>query len=154
MIIAKKSSFFRQRYTIMDDERTLAKIKLNSFREQADITIDGLVITIKKKSAFKSDYELDVNGNPLAFANKLSLWKYDTLIKVSDQEFLLKRANWFSSNMAVIYSGRQIGLIKKRGWFTSDVIADLPASIPIELRIFMLIIKLFYRNRDAAAASS
>lgn len=154
MLIAERTNWFKRNYILKNDDEHLAQISLSNFQEKASFTVNNRTIEIIKSSLFKSQFELILNDVPLANANKVSAWKNDTLITVSSQEFLMKPKNWMTREFEVIYSGRRIGNIKPKNWYSSSAHLTLPVTIPLEVQVFMLVITLFYWNRQAAAASS
>lgn len=151
MLIATRKNFFSKSYRLYDQQQLLTELSIHSLREKASFSVRDRNIEIRKPSLVKSEFNLTLNGQALARASKLSVWKYDTLIQVSDQNFLLKRKHWFTRETEAYYSGRRIGSVKPGNLWNNKIEVDIPESIPIEIRIFMLIICLFYWNRDANA---
>lgn len=152
MILAKMEGWFSKSFSLYRDDEFLAKISLSSLKESASFVYQNREIEISKASTFKSDYFLKLNGATLAKAQKKSVWSYDTLITVSDQEFLLTRKKWYCRDTSIIYSGREIGTITPTSIWSRNAKLDVPQSIPIEIQIFALVITYFYWQRDNAAA--
>ncbi len=153
MVIAKVKGIFSKSVQLFRDDEHIADISISSLKEKASFRYQDREYSITKESAFKSNFSMTLNGVPLANGKKLSVWKYDTLVTVSSQEFLIKRSNWWNKNTDIFYSGRKIGAIKPKSVWSRDAILDVPVTIPIEVQIFMLLITIFYWQRDQAATS-
>jgi hypothetical protein len=49
----------------------------------------------------------------------------------------MHREAWFSSSFVVEADGSDIGSVRRRGFFTSGAVAQLPDSLPLEVRAFL-----------------
>lgn len=153
MLLAVPKSIFSQKFDIYDDDRHLTQVNLSQIRERAEFIVDEKHIDVIKESAFKSDFHLVVNGERRVEASKRSVWSYTTDVQIAGEKFVLQRKNWYCRTTELWFGEQKVGDISALNWYSRKAQVNLPDSIPLEIRIFFLIITLFYWNRDAAAAA-
>jgi hypothetical protein len=154
MLLAVPKSIFSKKYDLYDDESHLTQINLSQIRERAEFVVDGKTIDVIKESAFRSDFYLIVDGERKVEAHKRSVWSYTTDVTIGGEQFILKRKNWYCRTTELWFGEQKVGEISASNWYSRKAQVDLPESIPLEIRLFFLIITIFYWNRDAAAASA
>ncbi|MEM9996084.1 MAG: hypothetical protein AAF809_00150 [Bacteroidota bacterium] len=145
-LTAKPTSFFSWSYRLYDGDREVALLDHSAFLEQADIKIEGIPFRLDR-DGLAGAFTLAFEGVVVAQATKRSVFSnvFDVMLGDLDPNddrapaaFVLQRAS-LSSNRFIVYSatGDAIGSIRRTSVWTRKARVDLPATIPLGVRVFL-----------------
>lgn len=156
MLYAQLKNPFSSKYRLLQGENgeALAKVKMGSFREGALLMIGEEEYTFRREKLMSGDFLLEASdGTIIACATKPSVWRDEFTITFGDLMFTLHKTSTWKRGFTLVWEGESAGEIRPKSWVSSTAVVDIPESLPLELRAFVLFLVLVMWRRYAAAAS-
>ena len=158
MLYAKPRHIFSRHYRLCSDEDctdTLGTVTMSGFKEAAKAQIGDDEYRFLREKNMSGDFLLQAaDGTILARAEKPSMWKDQFRITFGELVFTLYRASKWKQNYTLAWQGEEAGMVATRRWFSNLVNVELPDSLPLEIRAFILyLVVVMWRRASAAAAS-
>ena len=149
MMTATPKNWYSWNFDISDEGRTVATIDTSSWRERADLHVAGASYRVYREHAL-GDFLLEQHGSVVARAEKPSAWFRSFVIRHDDRHYTLQAASAFSRRFVLVDGTKDVGTIAPAHPGTRRAEVDLPGSLPIALRVFMVWLALLLWRRDAS----
>lgn len=156
LLRAHPTRFFSWNYRIWDeaDLASRLELELGVFRGGGRLLVDGVEFIVRKEGILGSHFILEAETGVMAEAVKPSALRRSFQVRAGDRLFTLQAAGLFSRRYVLLHGHQEIGSISPSGFFGRTTIVDLPESVPIPIRLFLLFLVLLLWKRAAAAAAS
>ena len=113
--------------------------------------VDGQTYELRREGLFFGAFELVHDGEVLARGEKRPFGSF-VEIDIGDYTCTLHKTSIFGTGFGLYEADEQVGSIARKGWFTSEITADLEFIRSLPVRIFVLWLFLRLDARDDASA--
>ena len=154
MLKAKPNSFFSWKFTIFDEAgRSIAAIDIRWVREAGEVRLDGRTCRIYREHLLGGAFVLEEDGKEVARAEKPSALLRSFTVRHGGKQYVLQAASPVVRTFVLSENDHPIGTIKPEHALTRKALIDLPADMPLPVRIFMVWLVLVLWKRDAESSS-
>lgn len=151
MLIAREKGFFARTYEILEDDIVAAILDMSSWKEAADVEIEGKTYRFQREGAVSGSFLLLDVENVVAHAEKPSAFKDRFQITHFSTHYELRKISVWKSKFELESKGRVIGSINPVGFFRKTIEIDLPEEMPLIFRTFIFWLALIILKRQQAA---
>ena len=148
MLRAEPNSLFSWDFTVYDDGAPVAEIDLAWVREVGDVVIDGVACQMYRDGML-GEFVLEAGGFTLVRAVKFSVFLRTFEITYDDQTYTLKAPNPLMRTFALFHGEQRIGVIKPDHSMTRKMTANLPETLPLAVRVFIVWLVIVMWKRAA-----
>ena len=132
--------------------RVVAELRPSSFRERADVAIEGAPWQFFKRSG---DLHAVREGMPEALtASRPSFFRQAWEVDAGTIAYRIEPAGFFRSGYHVLCGATRIGYSDKIGFWTRRPTLDVDPSVPLEHQVFLLWVAYVMRKRSEGAATA
>lgn len=125
-------------FTVTTPDGRSIEVKQATLRDRATTTIEGAEITMQRTSLWKGEFVLVQEGAVVAKARKPGFWRRDVAVASGENAFILRPKSWISRAYLVEDGFAQVGRIEPIGSFTRKMTAELPDTVPLAYRVFLI----------------
>ncbi len=153
MLHARPVSLFSWDYRVVDGTLPVARIERSRFREPGHLLLEEAAYAIRREKLLGGRFLLLRDGIVVASAEKPRAVRRRFLIVWDDARFVLEPASWLSRRFVLYHDGDPIGTIRPARRLSRHALVDLPDTLPLALRLFVLwlVLLLWKRSVDHAA---
>jgi hypothetical protein len=126
----------------------VADVDLSWWAEKGVLTIEGVQYSAYREGWMRGDFLLERNGSVIARAEKPSAFLRKYLIRYADREYMLGATSAFGRKFALLSGSREIGSITPVSCFRRGATADLPDTLPLHLRAFIIWLTMVQWRRE------
>ncbi len=137
MLRAEPNSAFSWDFTVYDDGTPVAELDLAWIREAGDVMIGEVACSMYREEMFGA-FVLEAGGFPLVRAVKPSAFLREFEITYDDRQYVLKAESAFLRAFALFEGEVRIGRIEPDHMFTRKMTVDLPETMPLAVRAFIV----------------
>lgn len=152
MIEAVPRGIFSNGFQLQQDGRVIAELNASSWREKADVQIDGETFRLYREGMMSGAFLLEWNGDTLARAIKPSVFSDRFELEVGRRSFTLRKESMWSRRFGLFEGEQQVGRVAPSGMFTRRVLVELPADWPSSVQTFVFWLALLMWNRENAGS--
>lgn len=154
MLRARPNSFFSWKFTIFDEaDRNIAGIDIGWVREAGEVHLDGKTCRIYREHLFGGAFVLEEDGKEVARAEKPSALLRSFTLRHGEKQYILQAASPVVRTFVLSENDHPIGSIRPENALTRKALIDLPAVMPLPVRIFIVWLVLVLWKRDAESSS-
>lgn len=155
MIRARPRHLFSWDFDLLLDDGSSIALDMGWLREGGRFTWAGTEYQVLREGFWFSDFLLMADGQVLARGTKISLFGRSFAVRLSDRELKLW-ASWFSRRFELIEQDAVVGMVSPDGFFTRSCTGEFPKdlSVPVQVFLLSLVLLMWRRQNNAAAASS
>jgi hypothetical protein len=151
MLQATKVGFWRSRYEISVDGRTVATWDNALWKSGGSFELAGRQYQVRG-NAWGNRYSMvDAEDTVVASADRAGRKRWT--VEAAGQTYHFQRASLWSNEQELHVAGRRVGSVKRPSLWRGDVTADLP-GLPLPVQIFVIGVVITVWNQQAAAASA
>lgn len=156
MLTATPRHWFSWDYSVATDHNHLADIDNSWWREKGTLTIEGQPYAVYRERALSGKFilESESDGAVVASAVKPSALRRRLLIEHAERQFELKPRGIFTRTFDLYEGASLVGSLSAASVFSWRMNVDLPETLPLPVRIFVVWLTVTLWKRDAAAASA
>lgn len=154
MLYARPKNWLSNTYLLSEDGVPFADLKLAALREAATLHLDGEEYRLYREGWTSGDFILERNGAILARATKPSAFRHLFEVAYNSQRFILKRESVWRREFGLYDGATRIGTLAPESVWSRTAVVDLPALLPLAVRVFMIWLMLLLWRRDDSAATS
>jgi hypothetical protein len=156
MLRASPIGWFSWNFILSEDGERLAEINLAWLREAGQLSVGEESYRVYREGIMSGIFVLEKNGVILARADKPSALYRSFNVYCGDKAYTLEAESAFRRKFVLNCGGEPVGSIYPEGALTRKCIVDLPESIPLAVRTFIvwLVIILWKRESDSAAVAA
>jgi hypothetical protein len=148
MLQVVPTHWFSSDFTVQQAAKRVVDADVSSWRESSVLTIEGVRYEAYREGWMSGLFVLEQNGRIVARAEKPSAFCRKYLLRYADQEYRLDAASAFGRKFVLLQGSRQIGSIARASWCTREAMADLPDTLPLHLRAFIIWLTMMQWRRD------
>lgn len=155
MLTATPRNWFSWDYVVSDNSQHVADIDISWWREKGTLTVEGRDYGVYRQRPMSGKFVLESNGAIVASAEKPSSLTRRLLIEHAGRQYELKPRGMFSRTFQLHAGPTMVGSLAARGVFSRRMNVDLPETLPLAVRVFVmwLTVILWKRESEAAAAA-
>ena len=151
MLRAEPNSMFSWDFTVYDDGVPIAEIDLAWIREAGEVVIDDVPCEMYRDGML-GEFVLEASGFTLVRADKFSVFLREFTIIYDEAEYTLKAQSPFVRTFELLQNDERIGLIEPDHIFTRKMTADLPETLPLAVRVFIIWLVIVLWKRAAQSS--
>jgi hypothetical protein len=142
-------------FIVTDGESPVAEIDISWWREKGVLTVRGSTYEVYREGLMSGDFILESSGAILARAEKPSALYRSFDLECGEKYYTLRAESAFSRKFVLMSEDRAVGWLSPDGLFTRRATVELPENIPLPVKVFIiwLVVILWKRESDSAAAS-
>ena len=152
MLRAEPNSVFSWDFTVYDDGVPVAEIDLAWIREAGDVIIDAVPCQLYR-DGLMGDFVLEAGGFALVRASKPSAFLREFDITYDERRFTLKAQSAFTRGFDLFEDDERIGVIEPDHMFTRKMTVNLPETLPLAVRVFIVWLVILMWKRAAQSPS-
>jgi hypothetical protein len=152
MIEAVPKGIFSNGFQLQQDGRLIADLSASSWREKADVEIDGEAFRLYREGMMSGAFVLEWNGKTLARAIEPSAFSERFELEVGRRSFTLRKESMWSRRFGLFEGEQQVGRVAPAGMFTRRVLVELPGDWPSSVQAFVFWLALLMWNREKAGS--
>ena len=138
----------------MDGARTVAHIDASWWRERASLTVDGSTYQAYREGIMSGAYLLKCRGSKVASAKKPSMFYREFLVEHDGQRYTLRAKSVFERGFVLLKGAKRVGSITLESLFSYRANVNLPADLPLPVRVFVFWLVIVSWRRAASGASA
>jgi hypothetical protein len=155
MLSATPRGWFSWDYAVSRNSDHLADIDISCWREKGTLTVEGQRYGVYRERPLSGKFILESNGTILASAEKPSSLRRRLLIEdAAGRQYELKPRDMFTRTFQLHAGAAVVGSLSASGLFSRRMNVDLPETLPLPLRVFVMWLTVILWKRDAQAAST
>jgi hypothetical protein len=156
MLTAAPKQWFSWDFTVTEGSQPVANIDISWWRERGLLTVQGADYRVYRERMMSGDFILESAGSVVARAHKPSAFHRLFTINHEGRRYTLRAESVFRRTFLLLEGDRQIGSLSPEGIFTRRATVDLPAILPLAVRVFViwLAVILWKRASDGSAGAS
>ena len=151
MLRAEPNSAFSWDFTIYDDGAPVAEIDLAWIREAGDVVIDDVPCQLYRDGLL-GEFMLEAGGFTLVRAVKVSVFLREFEIAYDNVLYTLKAQSAFVRTFELLQDDKRLGVIEPDHMFTRKLTADLPETLPLAVRVFIIWLVIVLWKRAAQSS--
>lgn len=141
-------------FTLSAAGSPVAQLDISSWRERGELTVQGARYKVSKQGLVSGDFRLESPAGTVATATRDGLFRRRYQITFGAKTLTLKARSTWGRAMVVLDGERAIGHVAPTGAFTRRAAADLPDTLPLPVRAFIVWLALLVWKREADAAGA
>jgi hypothetical protein len=155
MLTAIPRHWFSWNFTLLDGGQPFGELGMAMWREKGGFTISNTVYRISRERLFSGGFVLESNGVVIATARKPSAFTRRLLIEQGGVQYELRPRSMFLRGFQLRAGDQVVGTLLPDGFLSRRMNIDLPGSIPMPMRAFLiwLTVLMWKREADSAGAS-
>lgn len=153
MLEAIPTDLLSSNFRLEQENKLVGELDPSMWRCKATLELEEGTYTLYREKFLGGDYLLERNGNVVARATKLSVFRDKFAVQVGNRTIELKKLRWTSRRFGLFEGDSQIGTIYPRGMFTRRANIDLQGEWSLASRIFMFWLVFLAWKRESQAAS-
>ncbi|MGI5213968.1 hypothetical protein [Plantactinospora sp. CA-290183] len=150
MLVARKTSFWRSRYEISVDGRTVATWDSSVWKSGGSFALDGGHYRVRGNAWGNRFGMVDADGVTVASADRVGRKRWT--VEAGGRTYDFQRASLWSDEQELHTGGRRVGSVRRTSVWRGDIAAELP-GLPLPVQIFVLGVVITMWNQQAAAGS-
>jgi hypothetical protein len=156
MLRASPVGWFSWNFILTEAGERLAEINLAWLREAGQLSVGEESYRVYREGIMSGAFVLEKDGERLARAEKPSAVYRSFNVYFGDKVYVLEAESAFRRKFVLNCGGEPVGSIYPEGALTRKCVVDLPESIPLAVRTFIvwLVIILWKRESDSAAVAA
>jgi hypothetical protein len=154
MLTATPRGWFSWDYAVSRNSDHLADIDISWWREKGTLTVDGQHYGVYRERPLSGKFILESDGTIVASAEKPNSLRRRMLIETTaGKQYELKPRDMFTRTFELHAGSTVVGSLSAKGVFSRGMNVDLPETLPLPVRVFVMWLTVILWKRDAAAAS-
>jgi hypothetical protein len=151
MLTAVPKSWFSWDFTVMDGSQNVGDIDMSCWREKGVLTVEGTDYRVYREGLMTGDFILALNDKVLARAKKPSAFRRAFIVEYADKRYTLRPTSAWGRGFALLDGDSVVGTLSPRGIFTRRAAIDLPKTMPLSVRVFIIWLAVIIWKREADA---
>lgn len=149
MLTAVPQSWFSWNFDVMDDNRLpVAEIKMSFWGNTGTIAAGGSQYTVSRQGIL-GPFVLEKEGAIVAQAVKRDVLTRTIAIEHNGKHYTLKARSSWLRQLVLCEGDSEIGAVTPENCFTHRARVQLPDSLPLIMRLFVLWITIMLWRRDS-----
>lgn len=154
MLNATPRHWFSWDYAVSGEKDHFADIDISWWREKGTLTVEGRHYGVYRERSLSGKFILESDGATVASAEKPSAIKRRLLIEHAGTQYALKPRGMFSRTFELHAGPTVVGSLSAKGVFSRGMNVDLPETLPLPVRVFVMWLTVILWKRDAEAAGA
>lgn len=139
-------------FSVTDDAEPVAQaVDRSWWGDKGELRVEGATYTARRD---KASYVLESAASVLARAEKPRMFSREIVIDHAGRQYRLRPRSAFRREFLLFEGDAQIGSVAPEGAFTRKAVVDLPTTLPLVLRVFVIwLVMTLWKHGDSAAAA-
>ena len=145
-------SWFSWDFAALEASQPVAEIDISWWREKGVLTVQGASYPVYREGLASGDFLLESAGSVLARAQKPSAFRRSFLVEHAGKQYTLRAKSAFRRAFILLDGSEEVGSVCPEGIFTRRSKVDLPESLPLPVKIFIVWLTVILWKRDSEAS--
>lgn len=150
MIEAVPGGWLSNSFRLQQAHGTVAEIDVSGWREKAEFAIQGGSFRLYREGFASGAFVLEGQGQVLGRAWKPSAFRARFELEFAGHTFTMRRTG-MGGGFGVFERERQVGSVRRAGFFTRRVLIDLPDDWPPAAQVFAFWLALVIWKREESS---
>jgi hypothetical protein len=152
MLTARPKNWFSWDYTVALGNQHVADIDVSWWREKGTLAVAGQRYEVHRERPLMGKFILGMNGTVVATAEKPSSLTRRFIIEHDSRRYELKPRNWLSRTFQLHEGSSVVGSLSAPGLLSRRMNVDLPETLPLPVRVFVMWLTVILWKRETEAA--
>jgi hypothetical protein len=139
---------------VLENAVPVASINFAAWGEAGELIVQGSRYRVYRESPLSGNFILEENGNRITSAKKPNPLLRAFFLEYAGRQYKLKAKSPLGRTFVLQEYAQSIGSICPEHAFTRKAIVDLPASIPLAVRIFLVWLVMILWRRPQSQSST
>lgn len=142
---------FSRTFSVMDGSEPVAHaVDLSWWSDKGALTVKGVTYTARREGVMSGAWVLESVAGAVARATKPSALRRSLIVEHAGRHYTLRAASVLGREFVLFDGATRIGSLSREGIFTRRAAVDLPSTMPIVLRVFViwLTVRLWKHERS------
>lgn len=141
--------FFSWTFSVMDGPGPVAlSVDRSWWSDKGELTIHGVTYTARRDGVMSRTFVLESASGVVARATRPSMLRRSFIVEHAGHQYTLRAASTFRREFVLFDGSTRVGSIKPQGMFTRRAEADLPSTLPLILRVFIIWLTVMHWKRN------
>ncbi len=124
------------------------------FSDKGEITVQGVTYTARREGIMSGAYLLESAAGVVARATKPSAFRRSLIVEHAGRQYTLRATSSFRRKFELLDGSTRIGSLSPEGIFTRRAAVDLPSTLPLTVRVFIIWLTAMLWKHDEAASGT
>lgn len=153
MLEAIPKNIFSTSFRFQEENQLLGELDNSAWREKARVELKDGTYSLYREGHFTGYFLIERNGQLLARASKPSALKNTFEVEVAGRVLVLRQLSIWNRRFGLFYGDKQIGSIYPLSVFSRQTHIDVPADLPLPIRVFLFwLVFIIWKRQSQAAA--
>ncbi len=155
MLEAVPRAWFSWDFSILDEAGSrIASVDMSAWRERASFMVGDTTYRIRRDGIASGPFFLEREGGVLGRAIKPSAFRNSFTIECAGRNYELRKRSAFGREYVLEEDARKVGHMTPRTWFGRQATVDFPDALSVPMQVFLAVLVLFLWKRDSDAAAA
>ena len=151
MVVPK---WFSWTFSVLDGEDSVAKsVDLSWWSDKGQLTVEGVTYTARRTGVMSGPFVLESATGVVARATKPSAFRRSFIVEHAGRQYTLRATSSLRRQFILLDASTRIGSISPEGIFTRRAAVDLPSTLPLTVRVFIIWLTVTLWKHEANAAA-
>lgn len=148
MMNAIPQNWFSWNYQVLEQGSPVADLDLAWVREAGIFKLQGRAYKIYREKFLSRTFVLEEDGAILARASRPNIFLRSFTVDYQGIQLIVKARSFFGRTFVLERGSQVFGSIYPEHWFTRKALVELPDTLPLAVRIFMVWLVLIFWRRQ------
>jgi hypothetical protein len=146
--------WFSWTFSVMDGTDPVAQaVDLSWWSDKGQLTVQGVTYTARREGVLSGSFVLESPSGVVARATKPSMLRRSFILEHSSRKYTLRAASSFGRTFLLLDGSTRIGSVSPEGIFTRRAAVELPPTLPLIVRVFIIWLTVMLWKHEANAAA-
>ena len=144
---------FSWTFSVMDGTEPVAHaVDLSWWSDKGELTVQGITYTARREGVMSGAFVLESTAGVVARATKPSALRRSLIVEHLGHQYMLRATSALRREFVLLDGSTRIGSLSPEGLFTRRAAVDLPPTLPLVVRVFIIWLTAMLWKHDEAAA--
>ena len=140
---------FSWTFSVMDGAEPIAHaVDLSWWSDKGEITVQGVTYTARREGVISGAFVLESTAGVVARALKPSAMRRSLIVEHTGRKYRLRAVSALRRAFALLDGSTRIGSLSPEGIFTRRAAVDLPRTLPLTVRVFIIWLTVMLWKHD------
>jgi hypothetical protein len=146
---------FSWTFSVMDGSESVAHaVDRSWWADKGELTVEGVTYTARREGVMSGAFLLESTAGVVARATKPSALRRSLIVEHSGRQYTLRAASALRREFVLLDGSTRIGSLSPEGIFTRRAAVDLPSTLPLTVRVFIIWLAAMLWKHEAAAGAA
>lgn len=140
---------FSWTFSVMDGAEPIAHaVNRSWWSDKGEITVQGVTYTARREGVMSGAFVLESTAGVVARALKPSAMRRSLIVEHAGRQYRLRAVSALRREFVLLDGSTRIGSLSPEAIFTRRAAVDLPQTLPLTVRVFIIWLTVMLWKRD------